>query len=60
MHVFLLISVLALLSSSTVVFFLVLVLFLQLAIMLMSRQENTRKQRNCKNWSVTGTAGFTG
>jgi len=47
MHAFLLISVLALLWSSIVVVFLVLVLSLQLAIMLMSRQEN--KQRTGVN-----------
>jgi len=58
MRAFLLISVLALLWSAIVVVFLVLVLFLQLAIMLMSRQEN--KQRTYVNWSISGTAGYTG
>jgi preprotein translocase subunit YajC len=58
MHAFLLISVLTLLWSSIVVVLFVLVLFLQLAIMLMSRQEN--KQRTYVNWSITGTAGLTG
>jgi hypothetical protein len=57
MHAFLLISVLALLWSSIVVVFLVLVLSLQLASMLMSRQEN--KQRTGVNWSITGTAALT-